>query len=58
MVGWHHLLNGHVFEQAQGVGDEHGSQHATVCGVTKSRTQLNNRYLLRVEAFPEGGRTE
>ena len=38
MVGWHHLLNGHVFEQAQGVGDEHGSQHATVCGVTKIRT--------------------
>ena len=31
MVGWHHLLNGHVFEQAQGVGDQHRSQHATVC---------------------------
>ena len=29
-----------------------------VHGVTKNRTQLNNRYLLRVEAFPEGGRTE
>ena len=22
MVGWHHLLNGHEFEQAPGVGDE------------------------------------
>ena len=21
MVGWHHQLNGHEFEQAQGVGD-------------------------------------
>ena len=21
MVGWHHLLNGHKFEQAPGVGD-------------------------------------
>ena len=21
MVGWHHLLNGHEFEQALGVGD-------------------------------------
>ena len=25
MVGWHHWLNGHEFEQAQGVGDEQGS---------------------------------
>ena len=25
MVGWHHQLNGHEFEQAPGVGDGHGS---------------------------------
>ena len=25
LVGWHHRLNGHVFEQAPGVGDGHGS---------------------------------
>ena len=25
MVGWHHWLNGHEFEQAQGVGDGQGS---------------------------------
>ena len=25
MVGWHHSLNGHEFEQAQGVGDGQGS---------------------------------
>ena len=25
MVGWHHLLNGHVFEQAPGVDDGQGS---------------------------------
>ena len=24
MVGWHHWLNGHEFEQAPGVGDEQG----------------------------------
>ena len=24
MVGWHHRLNGHEFEQALGVGDGHG----------------------------------
>ena len=25
MVGWHHRLNGHEFEQASGVGDRQGS---------------------------------
>ena len=25
MVGWHHGLNGHEFEQALGVGDRQGS---------------------------------
>ena len=25
MVGWHHQLDGHEFEQAQGVGDGEGS---------------------------------
>ena len=25
MVGWHHPLNGHEFEQASGVGDGQGS---------------------------------
>ena len=25
MVGWHHQLNGHEFEQASGVGDGQGS---------------------------------
>ena len=25
MVGWHHQLNGHELQQAQGVGDRQGS---------------------------------
>ena len=25
MVGWHHLLHGHAFEQAPGIGDGQGS---------------------------------
>ena len=29
MVGWHHLLNGHEFEQALGVGD--GQRSLTCC---------------------------
>ena len=42
MVGWHHRLNGHEFEQAPGVGDGQGSWCTAVHGVTKSRTWLSN----------------
>ena len=38
MVGWHHRLNGHEFEQAPGVGDRQGSLDAAVHGVAKSQT--------------------
>ena len=41
MVGWHHRLSGHEFEQAPGVGDGQGSL-AAVHGVTESQTRLNN----------------
>ena len=36
MVGWHHWLNEHVFEQALGVGDGQERLAAAVHGVTKS----------------------
>ena len=37
MVGWHHRLNEHDFEQASGVGDRQGEAwHAAVHGFTKS----------------------
>ena len=42
MVGWHHRLNQHEFEQALGVGDGQGGLHATAHGVAKSQTQPNN----------------
>ena len=38
MVGWHHGLYGHEFEQALGVGDGQGSWCAAVHGVLKSQT--------------------
>ena len=38
MVGWHHLLNGHKFEQASGVGDGQGS---LVCCSPCSRKELD-----------------
>ena len=36
MVGWHHRLNGHEFEQAPGAGDDREAQRAAVHGVAKS----------------------
>ena len=43
MVGWHHRLNGHEFEQAPEVSDGQGSLAWAVHGVTESNTteQLN-----------------
>ena len=38
MVGWHHQVDGHEFEQALGVGDGQGSLVAAVHGVEKSWT--------------------
>ena len=32
MVGWHHQLNGHEFEQVPGVGDGQGSWRTAVWG--------------------------
>ena len=37
MVGWHHRLDGHDFEQAPGVDDGQESLHAAVRGVAKSQ---------------------
>ena len=41
MVGWHHWLNGHVFEQALGDSEGQGSLCAKVHGVTKRWTLLS-----------------
>jgi len=42
MVGWHHWLDGHEFEQTPGDGEGQGSLHVAVYGVTKSQTQLSD----------------
>ena len=43
MVGWHHRLNGHEFEQTPGDSGGQGARRAAVHGVTESDTteQLN-----------------
>ena len=44
MVGWHHQLDRHEFEQVPGVGDGQGSLAccSLVRGVAKSQTQLSD----------------
>ena len=42
MVGWHHRLNRHEFEQAPGDGEGQGSLVCCSPLVAKSRTQLND----------------
>ena len=53
MVGWHHRLNGHEFEQAPGDGDGQGHWHAAVHGVTKSQhnssTEQQQQYLIAIK---------
>ena len=42
MVGWHHRLDGHKFEQVLGAGDGQGRLCAAVHGVAKGQTCLSN----------------
>ena len=56
IVGWHHQLNGHEFEETLGVGD---AQEGLVCcdhGVAKSQTWLSDLFscliILNLGTFP------
>ena len=42
MVGWHHWLNGHEFEQAPGDGEGQGSLACSSPWATKSQTRLSD----------------
>ena len=42
MVGWHHELKGHEFEQTLGDSEGREAWHAAFYGVTKSQTQLGD----------------
>ena len=41
MIGWHHWLNGHEFEETQEIVEHRGTWCAAVLGVARSRTQLS-----------------
>ena len=56
MVGWHHWVDGHEFEQALGVGDGQEAWHTAAHGVAKSQTQLSDRNELNLsepDPFPQ-----
>ena len=42
MIGWHHPLDGHEFEQALGVDDGQGRLHTAIYGVAKNQTWLSD----------------
>ena len=42
MVGWHHWLSGHEFEQLWEIVKDGQAWCAAVCGVTESWTGLSN----------------
>ena len=42
MVGWHHRLNGHEFEQLREMVKDGEAWRAAVHGVTNSQTQLSH----------------
>ena len=42
MVGWHHQLDGHEFEQTPGLLIDRKAWHASVRGITKNRTWLSD----------------
>ena len=42
MVGWHHRLNGHAFEQTQEIVKDRKAWCAVVHKVAKSQTRLSD----------------
>ena len=51
MVGWHHLLSGHEFEQAQGDGEGQKSQ---ACCSSQGHKQLDTTEQLNNEEIFQG----
>ena len=55
VVGWHHRLNGHEFEQAEGVGDGQGSLACCSPQGRKEWIRLSNGTELKLNGLCRGG---
>jgi len=42
MIGWHHQLDGHEFQQALEVGDGRETWCAAICGVSEGQILLTD----------------
>ena len=42
MVGWHHPLDGHEFEQAPGDSEDREAQGAAVHGIARNQAHLSS----------------
>ena len=51
MVGWHHRLNGHEFEQLQEIVKDRESWCAAVHEVRKSQTRLSDQSTMTVDSL-------
>ena len=58
MVGWHHSLDGHEFEQVLGVGDGQGSLMCCSPWVAKSQTWLSDWTELKISRAREEARAQ
>ena len=58
MVGWHHWLSGHEFEQTLGDSEGREAWRATVHGFTKSWTQLSDWTTVFTQGYLAKGITE
>ena len=61
MVGWHHRLNGHEFEQTPGDGDGQGSLACCSPWGRKeldTTERLNNKELMIEQVLVEGGHSD
>ena len=53
MVGWHHRLKGHEFEQTLEMVKDRKAWCAAAHGVTKSQTQLSNQTTTNINVTGE-----